>query len=185
MDFSEEGLLIMYQYIYESKKIELDKLSRPVMDYIKLFRPRLPADEFPEVFPDDDGYDGTYFTIYRGFCFRKEEDYNRFMESISNGYYHSDTVSSWTLNDGAAKRFARGAGLIEKSPDYYKGVILELTPVMQEDIFFASYYAHSELESEFRERFDLIDDRKQHSKQEDEIVLLPGSFPITIIHDGK
>jgi hypothetical protein len=181
VDVHEHSLELLYGYIYERNPIDIQELSEEMIEYIKGWRPRLPADEFPEDYPDDDGYDGTYFTLYRGLCFQTKEEYDAFMEKLRSGIYEASGISSWTLNEAVAIRFALGAGLDEeKRSPLYKGVVLKLTPVSLESTFFASYLVHSELEYEFAERLALIENTKQHSKHEDEIVLLPGSYQVTI-----
>lgn len=180
-DLYKKTVNTLFGYIYEGKPIELTDLSEEEIEDIKGYRPRLPADEFPEDFPDEEnGYDGTYFTLYRGLCFRTKEAYDLFMEAIKYGMLETEGISSWSRSDGVAERFAFGAGLLDKPASVYCGVILETTPVHLEETFFASYLAHSEIQFELKEKLETIENQKQHSMHEDEIVLLPGKYQVTV-----
>ncbi|GGG18210.1 hypothetical protein [Paenibacillus abyssi] len=175
----EVGCELIYGYVYEGKPIRYEELDPEVKDYMEGWRPRLPADEFPEDFPDEGGYTGDYFTLYRGICFTTEEAYTAFLKMIERGEIQIDGVSSWTVNPGIAERFAKGAGL-PPNTSTYMGLVLELSPVKREETFFASYEAHNELESLYADRLEGRDNRKLHSLHEEEIVMPPGTYQVSI-----
>jgi hypothetical protein len=180
----ELGLDIIYAYIYQGKTIVFEELPNDIINYIEGFRPRLPSDEFPEYYPDENGYTGDYFTLYRGLCFRSKKQYDDFKQSIRNGDITLNSVSSWTLNPSVAERFSKGAGLQEQeNVPLYKGLILEISLIKKEETFFSAYEAHSELEYTFGDRLQDRDNTKLHSLHEEEIVILPGTYKVKIIKE--
>jgi hypothetical protein len=176
------GLDIIFGHVYERKPIKYQELSPELITYITGFRPRLPVGEFPEDYPDEDGYTGDYFTLYRGLCFEKEEQYRSFLNSISDGYIDLAEASSWSINSHIAEKFSKGANY-KDIVGFYKGIVMKIPRVEVDGIFFSVLEAHGEMEYSLPERFVDKDNRSQFSWHEEEFVLMPGRFKVEMVND--
>ncbi|WP_182102694.1 hypothetical protein [Niallia taxi] len=180
----EFGVKWLFDYVYSSPSISFEELTDGQIEAIREFGPRMPADEFPEDFPAEDGYTGDYHDLYRGYFFLKEEEYQEFMNSIKDGILHLNSISSWTTHPNVAERFANGAGYYSynKEADVkgFKGIVLKIEKVFPPSIFFSSYEASGSFEDYYSEELTERENEKQHHIHEEEMVLLPGSFNVRI-----
>jgi effector-binding domain-containing protein len=126
----------------------------------------------------------TIGIYYRGIFCKTEKEYKQLIEEVKNGTITYHTITSWSHLPSIAEQFAKGAGYYsythEPSVKGFKGVVLKAEPIYKESTFFSSMEVGEELEEEYEEFFKNREPERIFHHNEEEIVLLQGTYPVTI-----
>lgn len=177
------ALKIMFTHIY-GEKVSYHLLTKEEKNEINMWVPRYQSEHFPEHYPDETGYTGDYWEVYRGLYFHSEEMMDKYMDTIIDGCITTEDITSWSIDEGVAEEFARGAGIsfYEKQSESFgspTGLILKIERLRKEPVFFSGYEAHQS----FFEYFSDFEEWKNKTKtfeREEEFILLPGTYQVQI-----
>lgn len=174
----------IFHYIYKTPKASFEDLTEEQIKYIQTWQPRTQAEHFPDEYPDETGYDGTHWQLYRGIFCKSEEEFQRLVEEVEKGSVTYNDITSWSNHPTIADAFARGAGFYSYTDDHsikgFKGVVLVADPIYKDSTFFSSTEAGDNLEEEYEGYFEDLEPEQIYHSGEEEIVLLPGTFPVKI-----
>ncbi|AJD93753.1 hypothetical protein JMA_44360 (plasmid) [Jeotgalibacillus malaysiensis] len=160
-DCQEEDIWL-YQYILSAKK----SVPFHLISKIKMKYPLKAGNEL----------------VFRGLNFLTKESYERFMESLRDGVYVSDELSSWSLSYDYAKRFARCIQKGTRIDDAKRAVAYEK---MFQDSAFMTGYKGVILMADISKKnvFCDISDTSIGDLDEKEVILFPGTYPAFIAHE--
>lgn len=173
---------LMYSHIYH-RQIPYAELTDAEQAAFKDFLPRYQAEQFPENYPEEDGYTGDYWTVYRGIHFLTKEVLDAFLLSMADGILRTDKLTSWSLHPEVAEEFAAGSGYCsyagQEAVAGYGGVVLSIPHLTKENILFSGHEAHNAFFEYLNDEPDWKN-RRQTFEREEEFVLLPGHIRATI-----
>lgn len=174
---------LMHSHIYH-RQIPFPELTDAEREAFQDFVPRYQAEHFPENYPEDDGYTGDYWTVFRGIHFLTKEDMDSFLRSLSDGILQTDRLSSWSLHPEVAEEFAAGSGYLsyagEGAVAGYGGVVLTIPRLTKETLLFSGYEAHNAFSDYLNDEPDW-NSRRQTFEREEEFVLLPGEIRVEVM----
>lgn len=117
---------------------------------------------------------------FRGINFKTEEEYDAFMKAVDSGVYTFEQISSWSLNYSYAKRFACCTQKGTRRDDNSRKQ--ELRNMMKEKANITGYKGIV-IGIDLEKKMVLCDISQEHigSMNENEVVLLPGTYPVHIL----
>lgn len=172
---------LMFHHIY-GKQLPYQLLTPEERESIRNSVPRYQVEQFPENYPED-GYTGDYWTVYRGIFFPTKQSRDSFFDSLKDGRLQTATLTSWSIHPEIAEEFANGAGYLSytdnKEVEGYGGVVLEISHLLKEQVFFSGYEAHNTFDDCLQD-FPEWTTKNQTFEREEEFVLLPTELEVSI-----
>lgn len=174
---------IMFTYIY-GRRFSYHRLTDDERKGIYEWLPRYQSEHFPDEYPDEAGYTGDYWDVYRGMYFESKEKLAEFVDTINDGHLTTTDLTSWSIDEKVAEEFAQGVGVTfyehkEKAATSPVGIVLRIEHLHKEQVFFSSHEAHNAFDH-YLSDFEEWTKKTGTFERENEFILLPGTQQVTI-----